>query len=151
LYHLKKKILIMKPIMKFLLAATLVLAVTAIPSKQAGAQIVRQATISAAEDTLVNATTTTVVITLDGSFKSVEGLLTKVSGTVAGTIKFQGQTLDGGSWEDITSFTLTDVASQFKMFAVPSPRLHKAYRVLFTTTGTQVSVPKVYTCRYTGG
>lgn len=141
----------MKKLFAILLSAAMLFAFTVMPTKQSHSQIVKQLSITAADDTLTNADTTIVSLSFDGSYKSVEGLVTKVSGTVAGSVKFQGQTLDGGTWADIDALSLTDVSSQYKLFSVPSPRTYKAYRLIFITSGTVVAIPKAYTCRYTGG
>ncbi|HEU4574626.1 MAG TPA: hypothetical protein VFS36_06450 [Chitinophagaceae bacterium] len=134
-----------------MLATCMLFVATMLPTKEGHSQIVRSVTIADADDTLVNADTADVSLTFDGSFKSVEGLVEKVSGTVAGSVTFQGQTLDGGTWADIDALTLTNVASQYKLFAVPNPRTYKAYRLRFITSGTTSVKPKVYTLRYTGG
>jgi cyanophycinase-like exopeptidase len=141
--------MIMKKFLSLFLACTMVFIATTLP-KQGQSQIVHQLTISAADDTLVNADTAFVTVSIDATYKSVEGLVQKVSGTVAGTVVFQGQSLDGGSWVDIDSLTLTDVASQYKIFSVPTVRTHKAYRLRFITSGTNSVKPKAYTLRYTG-
>lgn len=140
----------MKVFASLFLSLVMLFAFTVVPTQQSHAQIVKQQTIAAADDTLTNADTATVILSLDGTFKSVEAEVVKISGTVAGTATFQGQTLDGGTWADIDALTLTNVADQYKLFAVPNPRTYKAYRVrIITSTG--VVIPKVFTCRYTGG
>jgi hypothetical protein len=140
----------MKRFLSFLMAALTLFAVSVAPTQKAHGQIVKQVTITAADDTLTNADTATVSLSFDGSFKSVQGLVDKISGTVAGSVTFQGQTLDGATWADIDALTLTNVASQYKLFAVPSPRTYKAYRLRIITSAGVV-VPKVFTLRYTGG
>lgn len=142
----------MKKIIPLLLAVlSAVFIVPAITSK-AEAQIVRQVTIAAADDTLTNADTAFVSLTFDGSYKSVEGWAKEVSGTTAGTIKLQGLAPDGVNWEDVTSHSLTDITTeQFKVFSIPNPRTHKSYRLRFETTGTCVVGIKAWTLRYTGG
>lgn len=140
----------MKKFAVFLMWTLMLAAFSFIPTKHSDAQIVKQMTITAADDTLTNADTATVSLTLDGSFKSVEAQVIKVSGTVAGSAKFQGQTLDGGTWADVDALSLTDVSSQYKIFSVPNPRTYKAYRVIIITSSGTV-VPKVFTLRYTGG
>ena len=129
----------------------LTLGTVAASTYHADAQIIRNLTIAAADDTLTNADTAYVTLSLDQSVKSVEGLVTKVSGTVAGTIVLQGKSLDGGSWEAIETLNLTDAASQYKIFPITTPRIYAAYRIRFITTGTSVVVPKAYLLRYTGG
>lgn len=138
----------MKKFFAFLVLATLTAVFAPI---DADAQIVKNLTISAADDTLTNADEATVVLSLDGSVKSVEALVNKISGVVAGTAVLEGKSLDGGSWATVESFTLTDVASQYKIFAIPIPRTYAGYRLRISTTGTSVAVPKAYLLRYTGG
>lgn len=140
----------MKRLFALLLAVTMITAFTVTPNV-GHAQIVKNLSISAADDTLTNADTATVVLSLDGSAKSVEGLVTKVSGTVAGTVTFQGLTPDGGTWVDIDALTLTNTASQYKLFSISTPRIYAGYRLRFITSGTTVVVPKAYLLRYTGG
>lgn len=140
----------MKNLLSFLVMAALTLAGTLRPT-DAGAQIVRSITFTAADDTLVNADTADVALVIDGTYKSIEAQVVKVNGTVAGTVILQGKSLDGGSWIDLDALTLTNVASQLKIFSVPSPRQHAAYRLRFVTAGTCTVVPKAFTLRYTGG
>lgn len=149
---MKPNSLIMKKIVVSLLAVVSALFVVPSFTSKADAQIVKQITIAAADDTLTNADVALVTLTFDGSFKSVEGWVKEVSGVTAGTVKLQGLALDNTNWEDIESLSLTDVATeQFKVFAVPSPRKHKSYRLRFETTGTSVVEIKAWTLRYTGG
>jgi hypothetical protein len=141
----------MKFFASFIMSVVMLAAFTVVPTNHSDAQIIKQLTVAAADDTLTNADTATVVLSFDGSFKSVEAQVVKISGTVAGTATFQGQTLDGGTWADIDALTLTNVADQYKLFSVPNPRTYKAYRIRIITSGTTVVIPKVWTCRYTGG
>lgn len=141
----------MKKLFALTLSVFMLCAFTVLPTKQTHSQIVKEYTIAAADDTLTNADTATVTLSLDGSYKSVEVRVVKVSGTVAGSAALQGQTLDGGTWVDIDALTLTNTADQYKIIAVPSPRTYKAYRLRFITSGTTVVIPKGYSVRYTGG
>lgn len=71
---------------------------------------------------------------------TAQALVTKVTGTVAGTVKIQGS-LDGTNYNDLagqTAFTLTDVASQSASFSV-NPSTHQFYRIVVTPSGTQSS------------
>jgi hypothetical protein len=122
-----------------------------VTSSEASAQIVKTLSITAADDTLTNADTATILLSIDGSAKSVEGLVTKISGTVAGTVTFQGKVLHGDTWVDIDALTLTNTATQYKLFSIATPRIYAAYRIRFITSGTTVVVPKAYLLRYTGG
>jgi hypothetical protein len=79
---------------------------------------------------------------------TLQAVITKVSGTVAGTAKPQGS-LDGTNWFDITltgiiptqtAFTLTDVASQTCAFFLRNVKC-LYYRILITGSGTMVATP----------
>ena len=74
----------MKKLFAFFITAALLTAATVLPTTEGHSQIVRQLTITAADDTLTNADTATVTLSLDGSYKSVQAMVDKVSGTVAG-------------------------------------------------------------------
>ncbi len=69
---------------------------------------------------------------------TIQSTLTKISGTVAGTVKPQGS-VDGVNYVDIagiTAFTLTNVTSQTCAFPIiASP--FQYYRVVVTPSGTQ--------------
>lgn len=119
---------------------------------QASAQIVRAVTISAADDTLVNADTASVVLTFDASFKSVEATVLEVSGTTGGKVYFQGEYLHGTDYANLDSLTLTDVATlQYKLFTVPTVRLYKSFRLYYIKSGSGSAAIKGYYLRYTGG
>ena len=93
-----------------------------------------------ATDTITNAVAKFQYAIVNGSnvHFTIQCNLTKISGTVAGTVKPQGS-IDGITYFDIpnqTAFTLTDVASQSCAFAIiASP--YQYYRVAVTPTGTQ--------------
>lgn len=142
----------MKKFALLLISATMLFAGAILPTHHADAQIVRQLTIAAADDTLTNADTATVTLLFDGSFKTAEAWIKEVTGTTGGTIYFQGETLHGSVWEDLDSLTLSDVTTeQFKLFVVPNPRRHKSYRFKYIKSGTGTAEIKAYTLRYTGG
>lgn len=119
----------------------------------ARAQISRQITIAAADDTLVNTDTAYVTLTFDASFKSVECWSKLAAGAhTGGRIVFQGEYPHGSTWAGLDSLSITDTSyAQFKLFTVPSPRLHKSYRLAFYKSGTGSAEIKAYYIRYTGG
>jgi hypothetical protein len=94
----------------------------------------------AATDTITNTTVKYQYGIVNGAnvHFTIQATLTKISGTVAGTVKPQGS-VDGVNYVDIagqTAFTLTDVASQTcAFFIVASP--FQFYRVVVTPSGTQ--------------
>ena len=89
-------------------------------------------------DTNANATTTYVSYTAIGSrVKAFQESVTKISGTVGGTVILQG-TIDGNNWVDIDTLTLTNVAAQPKVISI-SKTMYHSYQAKFTTTGTQAS------------
>jgi hypothetical protein len=99
----------------------------------------------AAGDTVVNTATVTKVIDITGAYKGVviQAKSTKISGTVAGTIKLQAS-IDGTLYTDVTSQTgsATDVASMQLLFYATAP-LARYYRVTWTGTGTMSAVLSV--------
>jgi hypothetical protein len=142
----------MKPFLKaFTAIILLTIGLVSIPGSPASAQIVKTYTIAAADDTLTNADTAYHTLVFDGSFKSVEANLIEITGTTGGKIVFQGQ-LPDGQWAGLDSVALADTGViQFKLFTVPSPRLHAAYRVQWIKSGTGTAGIHLYAIRYTGG
>ncbi len=141
----------------FLLSGIALLASAILPTvlktNEAKAQISKPITIAAADDTLsTGADTALVALTFDGSYKSVEGYIYGLTGTVSGKIVFQGQR-PSGVWDGLDSLALTDVdsAAQSKLFTVPATRLHVAYRLKYYKGGTAVAPIKAWYVRYTGG
>lgn len=96
------------------------------------------------DTTIANAGTPSVVIPVKGDKNAVafQYVITKNSGTVAGSIALQGS-LDGGTtWAAINTYTLTDAtASTSLSYAFNA---YPKYRVLVTTTGTQNSNHKIW-------
>lgn len=95
-------------------------------------------------DTMTNAATATLATDLAIThLVGVQATVVKVSGTVAGTAILQG-TIDGVGWQPIDTLTLANVPTNTKVFAISPPTNHyRQYRVVFTTTGTQVSIPRI--------
>lgn len=99
-----------------------------------------------AGDTVVNTATVNKSITVTAGYAAagVQIVLTKISGTVAGTTKLQGS-LNGTNWEDIGSaFTHTDVASQAKLFTVTSGMPYAYLRTTSTGSGTMSAQIRIY-------
>src|SRR6478735_6584286 len=103
-----------------------------------------------AGDTIVNTATVNKLVGTGGrstgaySAAGVQIVITKISGTVAGTTKLQGS-LNGTNWEDIGSaFTHTDVASQAKLFTVTGGVPYTYLRT--TSTGSGTMSAKVAIC-----
>jgi hypothetical protein len=91
-----------------------------------------------AGDTLNDAGTVNKQFTVTAGYSAagVQIVLTKISGTVAGTTKLQGS-LDGTNWEDIGSaFTHTNVASQAKLFTVTGGVPYTYLRTTSVGSGT---------------
>jgi len=91
-------------------------------------------------DTTTNADTNYVTIKSVGSnLKSIQATVTKVSGTVGGTVILQG-TVDGIGWVNVNTDTLTlsDQATNSKVWLITSTS-YNSYRVQYKTSGTQVS------------
>lgn len=138
---------------------------TVFKNNEAKAQLVTTLTPIAANDTLTNADTAWVYITTstahsqtfsannsvaDNISVSVTVRAIKVSGTVAGSVTFEGSN-DGTNWETIgTALTLSNVADQVKTFDMRSTSgklIYKHYRAVFISSGTNVHIPKVYYLR----
>lgn len=126
------------------LMAVLLIAVLAFIAPNANAQ---SSVLIPSTDTLTN--TDTVAIALPqatGGYYAVgiQAVVTKVSGTVAGTAIIQGS-LDGTNWKTIGSDTLTlsNVATNTHIWSI-TPSVYQYHRVYFISSGgSQVSVPKV--------
>jgi hypothetical protein len=149
----------MKKILSLLLLATTFLVVLPTVTNKAHAQIVTTLTPTAADDTLTNADTANVYVSTglgatttavaDNISRSVECLLTKLSGTAAGSVKLQG-TIDGSNWVTISTDTFTNITSNvfvYEMRTTAGNLVYKQYRVQFITSGTVSAIPKVYYLR----
>lgn len=95
-------------------------------------------------DTIVNTGTASKVITATSGYSgaAIEVLLTKISGTGAGTVAVSGSN-DGVNYTAIGSaFTITNVTTQSTMFYVTAP-LPVYLKVLATGSGTESVVQTV--------
>lgn len=73
---------------------------------------------------------------------TLQAIITKVSGTVGGSVKPQGS-LDGTNYFDIVGYTAqvpTDVATQSVGFILRNAKC-TYYQLLYTGTGTMVATP----------
>ncbi len=145
-----------------LIAAILLLAISFVAPTQANAQDVKTIIPTPADDTLTNADTATVYISnatsgvgsvstavAESSARSVECLLTKLSGTAAGSVKLQGS-VDGTNYITISTDTFTNITSNVFVYSMRSSTgdlIYKQYRVQFITSGTVSAIPKVYYLR----
>lgn len=124
--------------MKKLIAVLALAATTLCQSPPAEAQSsVRFPTV--AGDTIVNAGTVSKVFTATGAYTGavVQCVLTKVSGTGAGTVAVLGS-LNGADYVAIGSaYTITNTASQTATFYLTNP-LPQYIKVLYTGSGTEV-------------
>lgn len=130
--------------MKKLLSILALVAVFAFSGVESKAQ---SAVLISSTDTLNDAETVYISLpTLTGGYYAIgiQAKVTKVSGTVAGTAIIQGS-LDGTNYVTIGSDTLTfsDQATNTKVWAI-TPSVYQYHRVKFVSSGTQVSIPKVY-------
>lgn len=90
-------------------------------------------------DTLTNVDTSAINYNSIGSHvKGFQATVTKVSGTVAGKVYLQG-TIDGYAWVTIDSLTLSNQATNTKIFPITATT-YNSYRSNAITSGTQVSV-----------
>lgn len=130
--------------MKKLLSILALVAVFAFSGLESKAQA---AVLISSTDTLNNAETAYIGLpTLTGGYYSIgiQAVVTKVSGTVGGTAIIQGS-LDGTNYVTIGSTTLTfsDQAVNTNVWEI-TPSVYQYHRVKFVSSGTQVSIPKVY-------
>jgi hypothetical protein len=142
-------------LVSFIMAASFV----AIPEKS-NAQILKTLTPEAANDTLTNTDTAWVYISaglgssssslIESNAISVEALVTKISGTVAGTVALEGN-IDGTNWKAIGSAdALTNTATQLFVYNLRNSTGHlqyRQYRLVFITSGTNSVIPKAYYLR----
>lgn len=106
-------------------------------------------------DTVINTATKACSLKVAQSYKkvTVQALITKISGTVGGTLTLQGSVDNGTTWSTVDSasfvsdgpatFTPTNVASQTKTWIINgSPYLW--YKLSYTGTGTMSATLKGY-------
>ncbi len=111
-------------------------------------------TMTNSGDTIVNTATEACSLKVNNSYKSlsIHALITKISGTVAGTLTLQG-TIDGVTWvtvdtatfvsDGLATYTATNVTSQSKVWIVSgSPYLW--FKLSYTGTGTMSATLKGY-------
>ena len=132
----------MKKLSFVLLSFALVLCLSV--TQHAEAQIVKQVTLS--KTTLTNTDTSKITLSVDQTVLSVEASVTKTSGTVAGTVKLQG-TFDGVNFDDLNTLTLADQALNRKVMAIPTPLVYPVYRLIFLSSGTNVTAVKAKVLR----
>lgn len=95
-------------------------------------------------DTLTNAASDTVTMTIVGAKTSVgfQYNVTKISGTVAGTIKTYGSKDAGAHYMLLQTDNLTDASGVFGYTS--SYNAYGKYRVIIATTGTQSSSHSIW-------
>lgn len=106
---------------------------------------------SAVSDTTTNTATSYVSLPVQNWYNtvSIQSVVTKISGTVAGTVTLQGS-LDGTNYEsvsasyaDVVSYVPTNVATSTKLFVVTgSP--YRYYRLSYTGAGTMSASHRGY-------
>jgi len=107
--------------------------------------------VSLTSDTTTNTGTSYVTLPVQNWYNTVtiQSVVTKISGTVAGTVTLQGS-VDGtnfvtvsSSYADVTSYSPTDVATSSKLFVVTgSP--YRYYRLSYTGAGTMSASHRGY-------
>ena len=97
-------------------------------------------------DTLTNAVTDSTLVTISGSRSAITFKydVTKISGTVAGTIVLQYKltTRADEKWFTYNTYTLTDASATVTVPLSNNPALR--WKILTTTTGTQSSAHRQY-------
>ena len=91
-------------------------------------------------DTVVNAGTKTLNLAVKGTNTTgaFQVVVTKISGTVAGNVIFQGS-VDGTNFVNIDTLVATNVATQTKVFT-DVPVKYPFYRITYTGTGTMSAI-----------
>lgn len=128
---------------KLLFALTIALTLSVFMTESVKAQ---SSVLVSSTDTLTNADTANISLpTATGGYYAVgiQAVVTKVSGTAAGTAIIQGS-LDGTNWVNIGTDTLTfaNQTINTKVWAI-TPSVYQYHRVRFISSGTTVLIPKV--------
>jgi hypothetical protein len=138
----------MKKLFSIFFAAAVLLALTI------GSASAQTYTMTNSGDTITNAGTEACSLKVASSYKTVtiHALITKISGTVAGTVTLQG-TVDGTTWVTVdtaafvsdggATYTATNVASQSKVWIINgAPYLW--FKLSYTGSGTMAATLKGY-------
>jgi heme/copper-type cytochrome/quinol oxidase subunit 2 len=145
---------------RILAAVAILIAASLFAPSVSHAQRVTTLIPTAVNDTLTNADTAWVYIYSGGTRAttasaiepeglSIQTVVTKVSGTVAGSFALEG-TIDGTNWISIASDTFTNSATNTKSYNLRNSTGHLQflqYRGVFITSGTTVVIPKLYYMR----
>lgn len=111
-----------------------------------------QTTKKVTGDTLTNSDTAYITFTAIGSrLKAIQPSLTKLSGTVAGTVLLQG-TVDGTNWVNVNTDTLTlsnTPTINTKVWLITAGTGYTSYRCRFYTSGTSTALAKAAWLRRT--
>lgn len=132
----------MKKLFALLIAAVTIAFVVPAETKAQVSSPVKTTKVSA--DTTADAATVYVTLTAaPDNLVSISAVVTKVSGTVAGTVILQG-TADGTNWVTIDGDTLT-LANQTTNVIVWTVTHNSfySYRIKHTGSGTQRSIPSL--------
>lgn len=126
---------------KFLFVAVLALA-SCVVHAQAPSSYNGKLT-GAAQDTLTNSAADTLTLSVKGEKNAVtfQYNITKISGTVAGTIKVYGS-IDETKYALLNTYTLTD-ASAIASYSM-SYNGYSKYRLIIATTGSQASAYEIW-------
>jgi hypothetical protein len=136
---------------------------TILQTNESKAQLVTALKPEAANDTLTTTDTAWIYLhtpaatngdtarasIVDNIGRAVQANITKVTGTVAGTVSFDGS-IDGTNWDVISTYTITNTSgTQIKVFPLRNANgdlLYKHMRLVFIVSGGTV-VPKAYYIR----
>ena len=107
----------------------------------------QKVTATVSTDTLTNSDNASIVFTVpDGFDVAFQAVVTKLSGTAAGTVLLKG-TIDGTNYVDVNTdtLTLTNVTTNSKLWAISNTSApYIKYKLYFASTGTVSAVPKGY-------
>jgi hypothetical protein len=123
------------------------------------AQLVTTLTPTAVNDTLTNADTAWVYISaglgsntsaaVEASGVMVRAKMTRLSGTLAGSVTLEGNT-GSGDWKQIATDNFTNAASNVFDYSLRNSvgyLQYVQYRLVFITSGTVSAIPKGYYLR----
>lgn len=125
--------------MKKLFFACLMILAAAITAADSKAQVYSMlSTVGNTSDTVANTATEVLTKQVPGTYSvlAVQAVVTKISGTAAGTVILQGS-IDGTNYYAVgdDTLTMTDVASKTHIWVV-TPSKYLYYRLSYTGSGT---------------
>jgi len=95
--------------------------------------------VTVSTDTTTDVDTSIITYTMvPNGIKSFQSTVTRVSGTAAGKVYFEGTT-DGNAWVRLDSLVLTNQVTNSKFFNISTQPTCYSYRAYYISSGTQTS------------